>query len=121
GVTDNTDVAYSVARQNVGGNAGKLIVAGTTHTGGTPQVRLFRLDSGGKVDTTFGSSGFTSNDFSGNTGNRPRKIIVDANDKIYLIGDVSSGGGSNLLLARYSSNGALDFSNTFNAAFFEEG
>lgn len=115
---DSNDTAYAVAMQKVGGNAGKIVVAGLTAPGG---VTLFRLNANGTFDTTFGASGWRTNDFSSGAGNRPRRIIVDAQDRIYLVGDISASGGSNLLLARYSANGSLDFYNTFNSNFFEEG
>jgi len=118
GSPDSNDTGYAVTMQTVGGNAGKIVVAGLTAPGG---VTLFRLNANGTFDTSFGASGFRTNDFSSGAGNRPRRIIVDDQDRIYLVGDISASGGSNILLARYSANGALDFSNTFNAAFHEEG
>ena len=124
---DNTDVAYSVAIQSTG----RIVIAGTTSTGGAAQTKLFRVYGSdpdgagtlvaGSLDTTFGTNGFQTNNFSAGGGDRPRKIIVDAQDRIYLVGEVSGGGQSNLVLARYTANGTLEFSNTFNDTFFEEG
>jgi uncharacterized delta-60 repeat protein len=116
GVNDNTDTSYAVAFQS----DGKIVVAGTTTAGSSTTIKLFRLTTAGILDTTFGTSGFTTSNFSAG-GQRVRAIVVDAQNKIFLTGETYSGGSSNLLLARYSASGAQEASVQDDSGGSEEG
>ncbi|HEX8776248.1 MAG TPA: Calx-beta domain-containing protein [Pyrinomonadaceae bacterium] len=105
-----TDDAYSLARQQ----DGRLLVGGTTadfldHTSPN-DAALLRYNTDGTLDTTFGTDGFTTLDFS-KREERFEKVFVQSDGKIIVFCDAygaTSGRGSLWVLARYQPNGTLD-------------
>jgi len=94
--------------------AGKIIVAGATNhpgsTGGDSDFALLRYNSSGTLDSTFGTGGKVSTDFSG-AGDFAQCVAVDGNGRILVAGRTSASNNSNVsnfAIARYTSAGVLD-------------
>ena len=107
----NFDTAYALAIQA----DGKIVAAGTT-TGTSIDLALARYNSDGSLDTGFGTGGRVVSDLSGDgSGSETgRAMAVAASGKILVAGqidvDPGTGGGEDVLLTRYNSNGSLDTS-----------
>jgi uncharacterized delta-60 repeat protein len=88
---------------------GQILVAGATSiTAANPQFSMFRLNSNGTLDQTFGVNGFFHNDI-GSGEDYARKILIQ-NNKIILVG-VSKVPGfttNRLALTQCDMNGQLD-------------
>lgn len=88
---------------------GQILVAGATSiTAANPQFTMFRLNSNGTLDQTFGVNGFFHNDI-GSSEDYARKILIQ-NNKIILVG-VSKLPGfttNRLALTQCDMNGQID-------------
>mgnify|MGYP000051500539 CR=1 FL=1 len=88
---------------------GQILVAGASSiTSPNPQFSMFRLNSDGTLDQTFGVNGFFHNDI-GSSEDYARKILIQ-NNKIILVG-VSKTPGFNtnrLALTQCDMNGQID-------------
>jgi uncharacterized delta-60 repeat protein len=76
-------------------------------------VTLFRVTSGGRRDTNFGTDGFASHDPDAGAYHHIRRIAVQADGKIVAAGSIQYGSGDptpDVFLARFLGNGALDAS-----------
>lgn len=100
------DYGYSVVTQP----DGKIIVAGFAAFSGTSyDFALTRYNVDGTLDTSFGSGGIVTtpvgiiNDFA-------HSVVIQPDGKIVVAGDGYSGSSEDLILIRYTSNGALDTS-----------
>ena len=118
--------AYDVVMQNVNG-VEKIIVAGQTYLGYTEGVglpgtdvdfALARYDLNGQIDLTFGTGGqvITNRGFRNRsvigggkdgTFDSAKAVTIQSDNKIVVAG-YSYDGDSNLVLARYLADGALD-------------
>ena len=105
----NTDVALAVALQP----DGKIIAAGRTRVAGT-NFELFdfavaRYNADGSLDSTFGSGGKVTTDFTGGF-DIAHAIAIQPNGKIVVAGWArnSATGGLDFGVARYNPNGSLD-------------
>ncbi len=58
----SVDLGAGVVRQSVGGNAGKLVVVGSTDVGSQTDVGLVRYTTAGALDTTFSGDGKATGD-----------------------------------------------------------
>lgn len=90
---------------------GQFLVAGSTSlTAANPRFSMFRLNSDGTLDQTFGLNGFFHNDI-GSSEDYARKILVQ-NNKIILVGSSKVPGFSTnrLALTQCDMNGQLDVS-----------
>lgn len=106
--------AHDVALQRVGGSQ-KILVAGSVDGDPDPdRVRrdfaIARLNSDGTIDTSFGTGGTMTVDFSGD--DVAHGVAVQRDGKIVLVGSSRLGaegsGEFRLALARLTPNGALD-------------
>lgn len=91
---------------------GKIIAAGRTHVAGASfDSAIARYNSDGTLDSTFGSGGKVTTDFSGGF-DIANGVAVQPNGKIIVSGWAQNGanGKSDFGLARYNSNGSLDSS-----------
>lgn len=86
---------------------GKILVAGTSYNGNTPDFALVRYNSNGSLDTTFGGTGKVTTDFGGGTDTGDG-VAIQPDGKIVVAGDSSIGNNGGFALARYNSNGTLD-------------
>lgn len=104
---------------------GKQVVAGTSknQAGGT-ELTLWRYNSDGSVDSTFGSGGSTHHGATGiasatgaSTNDSPTQLRIDHLGRYVVIGiSTNPSGGGEFYFARYLPSGALDTS--FNGTGF---
>lgn len=97
---------------------GRIVVAGhgvrTTSSSTNPngrQILVARYNSDGSPDGSFGSSGKVRTNFVSADSERAVAVLVDASDRIVVVGHASiTTGGHQLLLVRYRVNGTRDSS-----------
>jgi uncharacterized delta-60 repeat protein/uncharacterized repeat protein (TIGR01451 family) len=95
------DVAGAIAIQS----DGKIVVAG----GNGSDFVLGRYNIDGSLDTSFDSDGKVMTDFGGSS-ECAQSIAIQSNGKILVTGSSWLDSNSNLVLARYNSDGSLDTS-----------
>jgi uncharacterized delta-60 repeat protein len=97
---------YSIAIQP----DGKTILAGVNGTTNAYKFIVFRYDTTGAPDLTFGFNGYLLVDFNvGTSGNdNPKSILVKDNNTIYIAGDCANGANQDFAIAKIV-NGNLDF------------
>ncbi|MFZ4764994.1 MAG: choice-of-anchor D domain-containing protein, partial [Roseimicrobium sp.] len=88
---------------------GKIIAAGFAHNGSNEDVALVRYLANGSLDTAFGTDGIVTTQV-GATDDRANAIALQTDGKIIIVGSTHNGSNSDLLVARYLANGALDTS-----------
>lgn len=90
---------------------GKIVVSGYTGPNTTSaDFMLVRYNSDGSVDTTFGTGGFVSTDFSGSS-DFARGVISIPGGKLLLFGGATfTQTDIRFAIARYNSDGSLDAS-----------
>ncbi len=118
GSTDSTFGTAGVATTVVGARAGaqavalqadgRIVAAGFTEasTFADPDFLLARYNTDGSPDTTFGTNGTTTTPFTTNSDDFAYAVAVQTDNKIVAAGQ--SGGGTDLGLARYNTDGTLD-------------
>jgi uncharacterized delta-60 repeat protein len=87
-------------------------VAGSTGTGAKRNFVLLRLNADGTLDTSFGTAGWISLDFSGGA-DVANAVALQADGKIILAGTADQGAAStqtDFALARFNSDGTPDSS-----------
>ena len=94
--------ASSVALQT----DGKIVVAGRAANSTGSNFALARYNSDGSLDTTFDGDGKVTTDFFASSS--ANDLAIQSDGRIIAAGFVSAAGGSDLALARYTSNGGLD-------------
>ena len=103
----NDDFAEAIAIDSVG----RVIVAGYTQNPGNSQVSDFgvvRYNSGGGLDSTFGSGGKTTIDFNGDF-DAAGGLAIDASNNIIVGGSARTSGSDRLALVRLrAANGTAD-------------
>jgi uncharacterized delta-60 repeat protein len=86
---------------------GKIIVAGSTSSGGG-RYALLRLNGDGSPDANFGTAGLVSSPFTG-SGDFGHAVALQSDGRIVVAGAVgNSSSNSDFGIARYTSAGALD-------------
>jgi uncharacterized delta-60 repeat protein len=87
----------------------KIVLTGTTYSGGKPVFGLARYNANGTLDTTFGVGGKQITDVSASGNDEARGVALQADGKIVVVG---WGGSPNarLEVVRYNVNGSLDTS-----------
>jgi uncharacterized delta-60 repeat protein len=90
-------------------STGKILVAGFVRNSNGGDFALARYNSGGTLDTSFGSSGNgkVTTDFFGGF-DAAFALTVQADNKFVLAGEAYTGSGYDFALARYNTNGTLD-------------
>jgi len=87
---------------------GKIVVVGFSNAGGDNDFAVARYNTDGSLDSTFGTGGKVTTDFSGN-GDFGLAVAIQKNGKIVVVGSSDIGGGNNnFALARYNTDGSLD-------------
>lgn len=89
---------------------GKLILAGYSFPSGDDtdvSIELMRVDATGLLDASFGDNGVVLTDIP-NGSEGAFDVSVLPNGKIIVAGSFNDGGTSELVLAQYLANGALD-------------
>jgi uncharacterized delta-60 repeat protein len=85
---------------------GKIVVAGSSSLNGSDDFVLARLNSSGSYDTTFSGDGKLRFGFNGD--DNARKIALQSDGKIVMVGTTFGSGGGDIALARVTTNGSLD-------------
>ena len=80
---------------------------GASAGSGNTDFAVARLTVAGQLDTSFGSGGTRTVDFSG-MGDQVRSVLLQSNGKIVLVGVTNNAGGSDEGLVRLNANGSLD-------------
>lgn len=97
-----TGTYYSLALQG----DGKIVAVGTAVVSGDFQVLLARYNTDGTLDETFDGDGYTVTNFSIDDNGFDVEIMSDG--RIVVVGSARTGSQSIVLVARYTSTGALD-------------
>jgi uncharacterized delta-60 repeat protein len=120
-------VGYAVHHNAAGGNSsdagygitidagGKILVTGySDYQGPAADMAIWRYNSDGSLDTTFGTTGYVTYHGSfGGDGDYGFAITLDGNGKILVTGSSSTQEDIGMAIWRYNSDGTLD--DTFNS------
>ena len=87
----------------------KVVVAGTYTDGGRNDIFVARLNSDGRLDTSFGASGVTTTAINTNN-NIVSGVLVQNDNKIIVIGATNNGTKNVDIIMRYNGDGTLDTS-----------
>jgi uncharacterized delta-60 repeat protein len=98
----DADYAHSLLLQP----DGRIIAAGTSYTNGFSDFALARYNSDGSPDYTFDGDGQLITDFGEH--DYETSAILQQDGRIVLAGGYQNGGGSDIAVARYNTNGSLD-------------
>ena len=85
---------------------GKIVVAGNAYSG-SYNFALARYNANGSLDTAFDADGKLTTDFGGGT-DLAFALVLQADGKIVLAGEATTGSNIDFGLARYNANGSLD-------------
>ena len=85
-----------------------ILIGGTTGSGSSENFALIKLLSNGTLDTSFGTSGKVTTNFTGNNRDSSQGMAISRNGEIYLSGLVSTAGAIDFGVAKYTALGALD-------------
>jgi uncharacterized delta-60 repeat protein len=118
GDLDNTFGTNGLVTTDFNGNGGivskmkidssnRIVVAGYSTINGYYDFALARYDNSGNLDSTFGTGGLVTTDFSGHDdiGNA---IAIDSSNRIVVAGFATINENKNFALARYDNSGNLD-------------
>ncbi len=101
-----TDLGYSVTVQA----DGKIVVAGTSNSGGSGNFAVVRYKTDGSLDTSLGGTGKLVTDIGSGTTDVGQSVTVQADGKIVVAGYSGSGGSNDFAVVRYNTDGSLDTS-----------
>ncbi|MBY0370629.1 hypothetical protein K2X33_08085 [bacterium] len=119
GVLDTTFSADGKDTQDIGGSTddeayavtlqtdGKILAVGKGGSDSSAGLALVRWNTDGTLDTSFGTNGIFYNVLVSGY-NEFRSIALDTLGRIYVAGNVTSGGKSRFALVRLTALGALD-------------
>lgn len=88
-------------------SSGNIILAGTLQDD-EKNVYIFKFNSDGSVDTSFGNQGLVTFDSGTNENDEIFKMEVQSDGKILLAGEVDKGLTERSFLVRFNANGSLD-------------
>lgn len=94
-----------VAIQQLGANAGKIVVGGNYQEGFNDHLAMIRINVDGTLDGSFGNGGRVQTPVA--TFELGNDIAIQSDDKIVQIG-LSSTTTQDMVIARYTPDGALD-------------
>ncbi|HEY9164622.1 MAG TPA: T9SS type A sorting domain-containing protein [Candidatus Kryptonia bacterium] len=106
GGNSGDDEGFSVVLQS----DGKLVIAGSSSSGSEYAFAVARYDTGGMLDSTFGTGGTARMAISGGNGidDRAAAVVVESDGKIVLAGSSTDTSCSSFAIARLDSGGSLD-------------
>ncbi|GAB5404685.1 MAG: hypothetical protein Aurels2KO_29160 [Aureliella sp.] len=87
---------------------GKIVVASNRQSSGV--FELVRYEASGSLDTSFGTGGIVTTQFTGGTDDQAEALHIQDDGKILVGGTHESASGTEYAVARYNSNGSLDTS-----------
>jgi uncharacterized delta-60 repeat protein len=103
---DYDDFAYALGIQS----DGKIVVAGTSNASGNNDFALVRYNSGGSLDTTFGTDGKVTTAV-GSGLDTARALVIQSDGQIVAAGTSNNGSKNDFALVRYNkTDGSLDTS-----------
>jgi uncharacterized delta-60 repeat protein len=104
--TNSSDYAYAIALQA----DGKIVVAGSSAPGAAylNDLALARYNSNGSLDVNFGVGGKVTTAMLAGGNEVATDLAIQADGKIVVVGQAAHSNTSDVVLARYSSNGNLD-------------
>jgi len=110
-----TDFGVSAAANSVAVQPdGKIVVAGEANIDGNYEFAVVRYNSNGALDNSFGAGGKVTTDFGlleqGFSYIDSASLAIQWDGKIVVAGKTFIGGGFDIALARYNSDGTLDAS-----------
>jgi uncharacterized delta-60 repeat protein len=90
----------------------RIVLGGTTESYGTnSDFAVVRYDSSGNLDLTFGTNGIQITDICGNDYiDYANAMVIDAQDRIVLVGSSTVESIDNFAIVRYNVNGSVDTS-----------
>jgi len=101
-----SDGAYSIALQN----DGKIVVAGFSYQS-MKDFAVVRYNTDGTLDSSFGQNGVVTTNFGADHNSGASSVAIQTDGKIVLVGGTNNNGMiRDIALARYNSDGSLDFS-----------
>jgi uncharacterized delta-60 repeat protein len=102
-MSGEADILTALALQS----DGKAVVVGYSAGASDSRILLARYGVGGGLDATFGTAGIVAQTVTTGAGSGAggQDLALQADGKILVIGDAA---GSNAVLLRYATNGALD-------------
>ena len=100
----STDEGYSVTVQP----DGKIVVAGTSNSGGNYDFAVVRYHANGTLDTSFNGTGTLLTNIGSVSIDQGKSVTVQADGKIVVAGYSTSGGSNNFAVVRYNVDGSLD-------------
>jgi uncharacterized delta-60 repeat protein len=83
---------------------GKLIVVGSTNARSVMDFAIFRYNTDGSLDSSFGSSGQVFTDIGTMTSDSPNAVTIQGDGKILVSGKSQN----NFAIVRYNTDGSLD-------------
>jgi uncharacterized delta-60 repeat protein len=106
-------------------NDGKIVLAGTVYYGSTfnsSDMLIIRLDTQGKLDSTFSNDGIVFKNIYGQE-DRFHAVHIQSDGKILAAGSSESGLTRRLILMRFNQDGSLDtaFNNTGIVSYHKSG
>lgn len=87
---------------------GKIVVVGAGSDGSNYGSTIYRYDTDGSLDSSFGSGGFVFNQFSATDGDAFNAITQQADGKLVAAGFRSNGTVTEFMLVRFNIDGTLD-------------
>jgi uncharacterized delta-60 repeat protein len=89
---------------------GRIVVGGTTKSGGDFDFAVVRYDANGNLDTSFGNNGQKTVDFTPDGGDQDFALgmVIDAQGRIVLAGHTEQPSFTDTALARLNSDGSRD-------------
>jgi uncharacterized delta-60 repeat protein len=100
-IGSTNDAAYAIALQG----DGKIVAAGNSNNGTNLDFALARYNTDGSLDSTFGTGGKVTTDFSGDDYIPTGGVAVQSDGKIVAAGNTHN---TDFALARYNTDGSLD-------------
>jgi len=86
---------------------GKIVAAGDTSMDGNQMFVVIRYEQNGQVDSSFGSKGVKTIDFSAHS-DRLTVMAIDSNDRILVAGYANNGHDDDAVVVRLKARGRLD-------------
>ena len=88
---------------------GRIVICGSSNNGMDNDLLVMRLDTNGTPDTSFGSNGIIFYD-SGISHDFGLRLILQQDGKILVSGGSDNGSNTDIIVARFDTDGTLDTS-----------
>jgi uncharacterized delta-60 repeat protein len=106
-VTTTVGTGHSFAKSLVLQTDGKILVAGSAKDNALDAIGMVRYNSNGSLDNTFDTDGKVLTNF-GPTNVAVTSAAIQPDGRIYVTGNTISPSNSDIMVAKYTSTGALD-------------